>query len=69
VEALEQRITALKNTPVATGDVCPKCKQKTFELMSTEPVPIIGQLGVQKRVYKCPSCSFEESKSVDTFSP
>jgi hypothetical protein len=50
VESLEKRIAELENKPISTGDVCPKCKNKTFELISTRkccgpcmmniPVPI-----------------------------
>ena len=68
VEELEQRLALLENKPVSTGDICPKCKNETFELISTEPDPLMGQMGIQLRKYKCSSCNFEESKSIDTFS-
>jgi hypothetical protein len=68
LEALEKRVAELENKVTLTADNCPKCKAKTFELLSTAPDPVFGEMGVQKRLYQCSACGFEESKSVDTFS-
>ena len=67
VEALEKRVAELEGAPESTGEMCPRCKRDTFELISTEPDPVFGQMGVQQRLYQCSSCAFEERKSVDTF--
>jgi hypothetical protein len=66
VESLEKRIAELENKPISTGDVCPKCKNKTFELISTRKHPVFGDAGVHERFYKCSKCEFEETKTADT---
>ena len=62
VKDLEDRIKALES-PDTSFDLCPKCKKKTFELISSAPHPIMGEMGVLERTYKCSSCGFEEKKT------
>jgi len=65
VEALEKRIAELESKPSSNDDICPKCKQKTFELISSQKDETFGELGVYERLYRCSSCGFEETKLVD----
>jgi len=51
IEELGKRILALENKLSGKGDVCPKCKEPSFELISSN---------VRSRVYKCTNCGFEE---------
>ncbi|MBM4857777.1 hypothetical protein HYO44_10150 [Vibrio parahaemolyticus] len=48
----------------ATGELCPKCNKRTYELISSAPDEVFGDLGAVKRVYKCSGCQFSESKVV-----
>lgn len=48
----------------ATGESCPKCNNRTFEIISTRPHPTFGDMGAKERDYKCSSCGFEESKII-----
>ena len=59
---LKEKIHSLTSS---TGETCPKCKQRTFELISSKPHPEFGDLGAKQREYKCSSCNFEESKFVE----
>lgn len=59
---LKEKITAIKS---ATGELCPKCNNRTFEIISTKPHKIFGDLGSKEREYKCSSCGFEESKFIE----
>lgn len=67
LEALEKRVAELESKQTLTGDSCPKCKGKSYELISSQPDPTFGQMGVVQRLHKCSLCGFEETKSVDTF--
>jgi len=46
------------------GELCPKCRQMTFELISSKPHPAFGDLGYRERRYKCSDCGFAESSIV-----
>ncbi|MEC6814004.1 hypothetical protein [Photobacterium toruni] len=48
----------------ATGESCPKCNKRIYELISSVPDETFGDLGAVKRVYKCSGCQFSESKVV-----
>lgn len=50
----------------ASGEVCPKCNNRTFELISTRPHPTFGRLGCKERQYKCSGCGFSEAKMVNS---
>lgn len=49
----------------ATGEACPKCRNRTFEIVSTKPHPIFGDVGAKEREYKCSGCGFSESKLIE----
>lgn len=49
----------------ATGERCPKCNNRTFEIVSTKPHPIFGEMGAKEREYKCSGCGFAESNFVE----
>ncbi|WP_417560145.1 hypothetical protein [Marinomonas sp.] len=49
----------------ATGEKCPKCNNRTFEIISTKPHKIFGDMGAKEREYRCSGCGFEESKLID----
>ena len=49
----------------ATGESCPKCNNRTFQITSTKPHPIFGDLGAKEREYSCSGCGFSESKLVE----
>ena len=55
----------LRNFKSASGEMCPKCNNRTFELISTRPHPMFGEVGAKERQYKCSSCKFEESKLIE----
>lgn len=58
---LKERIKSLTST---SGERCPKCGQRAFQLVSSKPHPIFGDVGGMEREYKCASCGFVESKLV-----
>ncbi len=43
------------------GDRCPRCKQRTWNLIESKPHPIFGQMGSLERKYQCSECGFSES--------
>lgn len=60
---LKEKIHSLTS---ASGERCPKCNNRTFEIISTKPHPIFGELGAKEREYKCSGCGFSESKFIDS---
>lgn len=58
---LKEKIHSLTS---ATGERCPKCNNRTFEIISTKPHPIFGEVGSKEREYKCSGCGFSESKLI-----
>ena len=44
------------------GESCPKCRKPGWQIESSAPDDVFGDLGVSKRVYKCAFCGFTESK-------
>ena len=59
---LNKKLQALTS---AEEELCPKCKIRTFELISSKPHPIFGEAGAKEREYKCSNCGFEESKFIE----
>jgi len=60
--AMKEKLNALTS---ATGELCPKCNNRTFEIISTKKHPTFGDLGAQEREYKCSGCGFAESKFIE----
>ena len=58
---LKGKIRELQNTE---GEPCPKCRKSGWQLESSEPDPVFGELGGIQRVYKCSVCGFSEKKIV-----
>jgi len=55
----------LQSLTSATGERCPKCNNRTFEIVSTKPHPIFGEMGAKEREYKCSGCGFAEAKFIE----
>jgi predicted RNA-binding Zn-ribbon protein involved in translation (DUF1610 family) len=55
----------LDSVTSSTGELCPKCNNRTFEIISTKPHPTFGDMGAKERIYKCSSCNFEEPKLIN----
>lgn len=67
VAALRKRVELLEaslRTRAAGEDECPRCHALGWRLVRTEADPTFGQLGVQRRVYACSSCSHSEFKQL-----
>jgi hypothetical protein len=48
----------------AEADPCPKCRKRGWQLESSEPDDMFGELGGIRRLYKCSFCGFSESKLI-----
>lgn len=59
--SLKEKLLSLSN---ASGEKCPKCGIRTFEIISSRPHPTFGDLGAKEREYKCSTCGFSESKLI-----
>lgn len=46
-------------------EVCPKCKKRTFELLSSKPHPLFGEMGYKEHKYKCSECGFTEAQIIE----
>lgn len=57
--------TQIESLTSATGEQCPKCNNRTFQIISTKPHPVYGIMGAKERKYECSGCGFAESKMVD----
>jgi len=64
VAELEKRLEALER-PDNSFDMCPKCKKATYELISSVPHPLFGDVGSKLRTYKCKKCDFSEEIQYD----
>jgi len=49
----------------AKGELCPKCKKRTFELLSSKPHPLFGEMGYREHEYKCSECGFTEAQIIE----
>ena len=66
IEELKKRIAALeaKLSP-AKGEQCPRCKELTFTLTETLPMPGPFQaLGAMEDHFECASCGYKTKKRV-----
>ena len=50
IDALEKRIKSLEKRLSGTGDICPKCKQPTFELFDSKMLEDISVQTVASRI-------------------
>jgi len=48
----------------ATGELCPKCNNRTFQIIATRSHPTFGAVGAKERDYECSGCGFKESKLI-----
>lgn len=66
VEELKNRVAQLEARVSGGGaaDICPKCRNPSFELDRTENDPTFGDLGIQRRVYVCSGCGHTEYKQL-----
>jgi hypothetical protein len=58
---LKAKVTSLESIE---GEKCPKCRRTGWQLESSTPHPIFGDVGGMERVYKCSLCGFSESKVI-----
>lgn len=58
---LKEKIRKFENTE---GEPCPKCRRPGWQLESSRPHPLFGEVGVIERMYKCSLCGFSESKQI-----
>ena len=59
--ALRNKVRELENTE---GEPCPKCRKRGWQLESSKPDAIFGDLGGNRHAYKCIFCNFSEEKIV-----
>lgn len=66
VEDLKAHVAQLEARVAGGGaaDICPKCRNSSFEINRTENDPTFGDLGVQRRVYVCAGCGHTEYKQL-----
>lgn len=43
------------------SEPCPKCRKRTWELISSAPDKVFGRLGGTRRNYRCSECNHSES--------
>lgn len=58
---LKQQIQKLKNVD---GEPCPRCHKRGWEIIDSKPDPLMGEVGVLRRTYKCSICGFSEAHTV-----
>ncbi|OGU70184.1 MAG: hypothetical protein A2V93_03910 [Ignavibacteria bacterium RBG_16_34_14] len=61
IDALEKRIVSLEKRLSGSGDICPKCKQPTLELVSSKNINEL--IGLRQFNYKCSNCGFTDSRN------
>jgi hypothetical protein len=44
------------------GPPCPRCHKRGWQVVSSKPDTMFGELGGIRRTYKCPSCEFTEEQ-------
>jgi predicted RecB family endonuclease len=52
----------VKRLESADGDPCPRCRKRTWVVVSSQPDPVMGELGAIRRTYQCSSCGLSESQ-------
>ena len=56
---LKQQVVELSK-----GELCPKCRRSSWNLVDSIPHPQFGTLGVIQRTYKCSDCGFSEDRTL-----
>ena len=54
-----------KHDRLTKADLCPKCKKPAWSLESSKPHPLMGELGVLEKTYKCTECGYSETRIDD----
>lgn len=54
---LKREVAALKS---ADGDPCPKCRKRGWQLESSKPDGVFGDLGALRKTFKCSLCGYSE---------
>jgi hypothetical protein len=64
LEQLRERIESLeRRLAPATGDQCPRCREMTFRLVDTKPLPgPVGALGAMQDHFHCSSCDYKTQR-------
>lgn len=64
-DAQKQRIAMLEArvAELAAMPACPKCWKRTYAVVFSEPDPVMGDLGANRRTRLCSACGFTEKKS------
>jgi hypothetical protein len=44
------------------GDICPRCRQRGWNVESSRPDRVYGELGGMRRQYRCSQCGFAEER-------
>jgi hypothetical protein len=57
---LKDKVRALESTE---GEKCPS-RRPGWQLESSRPHPLFGEVGVIERIYKCSLCGFSESEQI-----
>jgi hypothetical protein len=56
---LKEKVRQLESVE---GEPCPKCRKRGWQLESSKPDHLFGDLGGIRRTYKCSFCGFSEEK-------
>jgi hypothetical protein len=65
IEALGERIAELeKRLARCPGEGCPSCGELSYRIVSSEPHPTFGNVGLIVRTMKCENCGFSEDKMI-----
>jgi len=65
LEALEKRVAELENRlSRRPGETCPSCGELSYRVVSSQPHPMMGELGAIIRKMKCEKCQFTENRTI-----
>lgn len=53
---------AVRETAGVKGDICPRCRERSWNLESSRPDKVYGELGGMRRAYRCSVCDFSEER-------
>lgn len=60
LDELEARVRTLEERLSGRGDMCPKCKKLTYELVETKEDPMTGSLGGRRDMFRCTNCDHKD---------